>query len=267
LSSKKVRVLFVIISALALFFLSPFITNDFVSAAVVINEIYPKTEPASLSWIELYNNGTESVSLDRWSLQNSEGSIKTFVLNASVIIAGQTYVTFPGSQTNITFSISGDTLKLFDEKNNLVDSKSYPSTLGYNTSMGLNSDGGNIWSICTIPTYNSRNTCPPPFVNPTSLPTNSETPISTKPLSTSTPNLTPIPSIQPSIFLKPTPTTTRIIETADYIFPTPSPDPTSIIVKIDKLLVSKILLVAMVIGVVYIVMYILRSNRTPPTIT
>jgi len=188
------------IGVIGLFFLSPFLFTDRldVFAAVVINEIYPKpaAPSESMEWIELYNNGPESVSLDRWTLENSTGEKKTFILNASAIIAPNGFLTFPKSQTGLNLHDEGDTVRLSDVNNNVVDSQSYPSILGYSTSVGRSTDGSGSWVICTTPaTYNKPNNCPPPAPTPTPLPT-----------STPTPNPTPTPTSTPTPTQPPTPT-------------------------------------------------------------
>lgn len=251
-----VRFVFTIIGAVTLFLLSPFFTNSSAWAAVVINELLPKTEPATQEWIELYNTGSEPVSLDRWTIQNSAGVAKTSILNASAIIAPHGFLTFTGSQTDISFSIGGDTARLFDEKNNEVDSQSYPGILGYNTSMGRSSDGEGTWTVCTIPTYNMPNNCPQPSPTPTPIPTNTPSPTPT-PLPTNT--LTPVRQTFGSLL--PSPTETRVLGTADNTSPASTPDSTSLTLKIDKVLASQILLVAISWGVIALVAYVRRKKK------
>lgn len=155
-----------------------------VSAAIVINEIFPKTEPITNEWIELYNTDTNPVTLDKWRLENASGS-NASIFNASATIGPKEFLTIYQTQSGLTLNINGDTVRLFDDKNILVDSQSYPGTLGYNTSMGRSSDGGSGWVICTpnpeyVSTPNTTNKCPqPPTNTPTSTltitPTNTPT--------------------------------------------------------------------------------------------
>ncbi len=60
---------------LLLAFLTPQIPkfHTVVYASVVINELYPKPSDEQSEWIELYNSGSESVSLNLWKLENTEG--------------------------------------------------------------------------------------------------------------------------------------------------------------------------------------------------
>jgi hypothetical protein len=256
-----------IIVAITLFFLSPFITNTSAYAAVVINEIYPKYD-AAWQWIELYNTGSERVLLDHWKLDHTAGDAKSYILNAGAIIQPRSFLTFFGSQTAINFSIEGDTVRLFDANGTLVDNQSYPGTLGYNTSVGRSTDGGDGWVICTPdPPYSATpdkpNNCPPaPTPTPTPIPTNTLTPTPTPlPTDTPTPTLTPTPAQQTFGSLLPSPTETRVLGAVDLTSPTPTPDSTRLTLKIDKILAYQILLVAIAWGVIAVVAYVRRKKK------
>ena len=141
-----------------------------VHASVVINEILPKIEDAKGSWIELYNNGSEPVSLDRWKIENTVGEVKTYTLNASAIIQSHGFLIFYNNDTGIPLNKSGDVVKLTDEKNTILDSQTYPGILGYNIAVGRTTDGGGIWVVCAFPTGGKTNNCLAPTETPT-LPT------------------------------------------------------------------------------------------------
>ena len=215
-----------IIGVLTLFVFSPFFFKSSVYAAVLINELYPKTSDITLEWVELYNTGTETVSLNQWRLDHTGTNSQSFVLNASMTIQPHGFLTINENQSTIVFSIDGDTVRLFDANGALVDSQSYPGILGYNTSMGRSSDGAGSWTICTIPTYNMTNNCPPPTPTPTALPT-------------TTPTETPVPLKQPLVVtptqqtfgsLLPTPTVDPYILGAENtLTPTPTPTPAGIL--------------------------------------
>lgn len=169
------------IAGVAFFLLSPLLFSTHVYAAVVINEIEPKYSDPNLAWVELYNTGSESVSLNQWKLDHTGGDAKSFILNASNIIAPHGFLTLSSSQTTLNFSITGDTIRLFDANGTQVDSQSYPATLGYNTSMGRSTDGGEGWVICLPDPYkatpNAPNNCPPaPTLTPTPTPGPTATP-------------------------------------------------------------------------------------------
>jgi hypothetical protein len=202
-SSNNLKNIFAITILLVLF-LSIMPTSIF--ATVVINEIYPKTEQVTHTWIELYNNSNEPVSLDRWTLKNSNGTATTFTMNASSIIQPRNFLVFNYSQTNIQLEKNGDTVLLHNEKNDLIDSQSYPSILGYNSSVGRSTDGAGFWTFCDQATQERSNNCPPP--TPTPLITPSPTALPTQNLSmyatdiTRSPTLTDVViHIEPTIFI------------------------------------------------------------------
>lgn len=141
---------------------------------MVINEIYPKTADSSQQWIELYNTSAEPISIDRWKLTTSSNG-NSFTFNASAIIAAKSFLTIHQPQSNITFSITGDTVQLFDENSSLRDSQTYQGVLGYNTAMGRTLDGDGVWALCTLPTSNQPNSCPVPTATPMP-PTSNPTP-------------------------------------------------------------------------------------------
>lgn len=193
-----------------------------VHAAVVINEIVPKTDPPTGEWVEFYNTDSSSVSLNQWKLDHTSGDGKSFILNASEIIQPHGFLTVTGSQTAISFDINGDAIRLFDANGTLVDQESYPGTLGYNTSMGRTVDGGGVWTLCTAATYNTNNNCPQP--SPTATPPPAVAPTNTpspKPTATPTPagvpTATPIPTQE---------TFGTLLGAATAVTSTPIPTPT-----------------------------------------
>lgn len=147
-----------------------------VSAAVVVNELYPKTQNQQTQFIELYNSGENAVSLDRWRIEQQSGDRKNFQFNASYIIQAKQFLLLPGAQTGIVFPIDGDTVTLRNEKNEIIDTQGYEGILGFNTSMGRTKDGAGVWVICSTATPETRNNCPEPTPTSTPLPTKKPTP-------------------------------------------------------------------------------------------
>ncbi len=201
------------IFALAIFFLSPLIAQS-VYASVVINEILPKTTDVTNEWIELYNTGSDPVNLNTWTLQNTQGTPKTFIIPASGIIQSHGFLLFGETQTGIQFNPNGDTVKLSDANNVTVDTESFDGTLGFNTSMGRIPDGAANWVVCNTPaTPNAANNCPIPSPTPTPTVTNTPTPTTSD-----TPYIPPAPPSDNA-----TPTSLPPVLGAMY---TPSPTPT-----------------------------------------
>jgi len=254
---NKVHIFFVFLVVLGIFFLSPLliIGQSPAYAAVVINEIYPKTSDATLEWIELYNTGSDSVSLDRWALTNTDSPTKTFVMNASAIISPHGFVIFYQPQSGITFNTTGDTIKLTDTNNSIVDSQSYAGTLGYNTSMGRSPDGGTSWTVCNSPTPNLPNDCPLATPTPTPAPT---------PLPTNSPTPTTVDAPMPTDYQLSEGTTSKVVPSIPP--PTPSPTPADTLVAISipsTIVVSRQLAIEIiiVIGAWILLTLIARARR------
>lgn len=240
-----------------------------VHAAVVINELAPKYSEPAWEWVELYNTGGTSVSLDRWKLDHTSGDGKSYILNASAIIEPHGFLSFSGSQTSIAFNIEGDTVRLFDANGALVDSKSYPGTLGYNTSMGRSTDGGDGWVICTPDPYsatpNKSNNCPPaPTATP--IPTSTSTPTPTpKPTPTSTPSvptLIPSPHSFGSIMATPTPAQVLGVMTTSTPAPAPQADVLQFAIATSWIAYSLLGIAAAALSLMFVLW--LRRRRSMP---
>lgn len=256
-----------IIGGITLFFLFPLFIYKPARAAVVINELLPKTDPATLEWIELYNTGSESVSLNQWKLQTTTGAVQTFIFNASAVIAPHSFLTFTGSQTGISFAVDGDTVRLFDDKNMETDSQSYPGILGYNTSMGRSTDGAGTWALCTKATFNTNNNCPAPTPTPQTPPTNTPTPTRrTQPTPTPQPKTdrppagTPVPAHQTFGSYLPSPATPRVLGATDTLSPTPTPVADVLYFSVSKTRIAYILLGIAAIALTTMVVMWLRQR-------
>ena len=217
---NKLRLLYAFTIALGIYFLSPiFVTGlTVVHAAVVINEIFPKTVDLKQEWIELYNTGDASVSLNQWKLSHTAGDAKSFSFGAKVIDQ-HGFMLLSQSDTGILFDLNGDTVMLADDRGTTVDSQSYIGTLGYNTSMGRSPDGGTSWTVCTTATAGKPNDCPQatPTPSPTTtpLPTNTPVPITTV-ISIPTENQS-----QETPYLSPVKNSVLGVTTAPSLSPTP----------------------------------------------
>ncbi len=198
-----------ICSGLFLFF--PLATSSMPQAvaAVVINEIFPKPVPdETAEWIELYNTGPDQVSLGNWRLENIKEPKGTFIMSASVQIPVGGIVALYQSQTGIKLNDEGDEVKLFNPENNQMDSQSYPSTLGFNNSVGRSTDGSGSWTVCEkyTPNHLNDNFCPAP----TSAPTPTSTPTPTR-SPTQIPSPTPMPTLLPTLTPTSPPEPTRLV--------------------------------------------------------
>jgi hypothetical protein len=229
-------------AATILFFFTPLALSP-VYAAVVINEIFPKpTDPAN-QWIELYNTGTDSVSMNLWKLENSAGN--NFIIPADGIIPSKGFYTVSKSRTGIDLKADGDTVKLIDLNGTLVDSQSYQSTLGTNNSVGRSPDGGPGMTVCTTNTKNLPNDCPTPTITPSPTP-------SPAPAATDAPVNTPLPQsgdIPPFVAAS---TPGKVLGASSIIpsdTPTPTPDENVIQIPVPKTVVVSKTLVWQIIAV------------------
>jgi hypothetical protein len=187
-----------------------------VRAAVLINEMLPKTEDATQSYIELYNTGDDSVSLNQWKLTETQRQ-NQFVLNASWIIPGHGYLALFKEKTGIVFDMAGDTLILTNERGEEVDSKSYLGTLGFYMSIGRSPDGGDGWTVCISATPGEKNNCPPTTPTPTETPVPTATEEVTPPEET-TEAPPPRPAVEGAQTTQP-----QLIVVAATPTPTPTP--------------------------------------------
>lgn len=179
-----------------------FFTPARVYAAVVLNEIFPKTENPAQQWIELYNTGSEDMLLDLWELEHAAGG-ESFRLDGFIIRAND-FLLLSQTQTGVTLSAGGDTVRLMDPKGTHggVDNVSYPSSLVQNTALGRSPNGTGGWGICPNATPGIPNTCLLPSPTETPLPTPTYTPT---PSNSPTPTGTPGPTSTPGPSGSPTP--------------------------------------------------------------
>ena len=136
---------------ISLFYL-PAQTATAQTGSIKINEFAAVTsgKTPDLDWIELYNESTEIVPLDGWELRDS---IETSPKNLSGCIAPRSFRKFDFSNR---LNNSGDKIRLFDDKSNLIDSIVYFTdeipTHQSGQSTGRNQDGSGDWEVLTNPT-------------------------------------------------------------------------------------------------------------------
>jgi hypothetical protein len=239
------------------FFLSPRYEKTY--AAVVINEVYPKPSDEQSEWIELYNAGDESVSLNLWKIEQLGGAKASFVLNASNIISPKKYLIIPRSQSSISLSNDGDAIVLIDPQGTKVDEQSFPGILGYNTSAGRATDGTGVFTTCTQATPDGPNICPQP------TPTPSETP---PPTPTITPQITLEPTSIPTAQIsdqKNTETAAQPQQTTVPLAPTltiPSTDSDTFVFTMSKITAIQIAIVGISWALLVLFWYIQKKRRS-----
>jgi uncharacterized repeat protein (TIGR02543 family) len=120
---------------------------------MVINEINFKSEPANDcgDWIELFNSGTQNMDISGWKLTDSD-STHSFIFPEGTIVGPREFLVITANSisfseinpdlTNVTgnfnfgLSSTGETIKLYNEKNSLADSVTYGIFMPWPFSIG-----------------------------------------------------------------------------------------------------------------------------------
>lgn len=97
-------------------------SNHTTYTQIKISALYPNPNKGETEWVELQNYGSSTYTLTEWKL--TDASSKTQLLDGIKIAAGDTYKLI-GDQLKINLNNNGDTLKLQDGNNNIIDSFSY----------------------------------------------------------------------------------------------------------------------------------------------
>lgn len=193
-----------------LFYFS-FVKTSF-AADLVINEFSSASNP---EWVELYNSGEQSYSLQGVVLffnSNVDTTTQKVSFCASDEIPPKSYKLINRSINSFWLADVGDTLTLKKE-DDIIDLIAYGSGQSLKAPTATQSatrqpDGGG-WSISNTPTSQGSEasfTCSTPTPTPTSTPTPTPIPTSTSiPTPTQSPMNSSIPSKTPSVSLSPTP--------------------------------------------------------------
>lgn len=172
-------ILFIIILALV-------IPIRIYAQVILINEIFANPENEDEEFIELYNNSDLEVDLSNWKISDL---VKTHVLSDSIL--PKSYLVLDKTMTGIALNNSSETVTLFDQTDNTIDSFSYDITIE-----------GKSWSRVPDVTGNFENNTDiskgylnaiPPTPTHTITPTPTNTPKPTKsPTSTDAPTATKV---------------------------------------------------------------------------
>jgi len=143
------------------------VTPKVYPTGIVINEVMPNPEGADETeeWIELYNQNNFEVNLSGWTIEDINGSTKTFIIGGLPPTGGQAKILANGflvlsrAETKIMLNNDTDGIKLLNPNKEVLDSVSFTSApLGqtYNKF-----SGGWVWSSPTkgainIATANSK---------------------------------------------------------------------------------------------------------------
>lgn len=101
---------------------------------VFINEFLPNPigkDPTG-EWIELFNNGSETVDLAGWKLKDASGKAFNF---ANLSIGSNEYLIFDYKTTKISLNNSDESLFLYDNNGSLVDRAEFSGSAGAGKSL------------------------------------------------------------------------------------------------------------------------------------
>ncbi|MBU2578864.1 lamin tail domain-containing protein [Patescibacteria group bacterium] len=106
-------------------------------SGIVINEILPAPEGADDTgeWIEIKNLNEQEIDLSGWKIQDTKGSINTYIFPKGTKINGKSFLVFSRTTTKITLNNSDDGLSFIQPNGNILDSVTYqkaPKNQSYN---------------------------------------------------------------------------------------------------------------------------------------
>ena len=143
-----------------LIFLSFFHPPVFAEGKVMLNEVLVKPETGQKEWVELYNNGTNSVDLGSYWIDDDEsllvdGSVQTGSADpgsdpkqlSGQISPGQ-FLVFEFSSY---FNDNGDSAAFFNSQGEMIDSYIYDNNPGVNVTFGRKPDGTGNWETFCNP--------------------------------------------------------------------------------------------------------------------
>jgi len=143
-----------------------------VFASIYINEIVPNPTDDCLDcteWLELYNDGDESVDMANWTLEDSKGKLLTVEPNCTS--AGTTSISARGflvvnahgcNNTQFKLRNSADTVQLFDKNSTIISEVSYSdfdSSSSYDKAWARVPDGSASW-VKIASTHSESNKAP-----------------------------------------------------------------------------------------------------------
>ncbi len=199
----------VILIAACLFLLSVF-PSFAAETDIVINEVFPDPsgDENKEEFIELFNKGTESVTLTNWTLSDK---VKSFNIPETILDPGK-YTVFLSDLTKISLNNSGDEVFLKKTDQAVVDQMSYDQSIEDKSWSRIPNGVGSFMNNAAK-TSGSVNEAPP-TLTPTHTPSPEPTNTPTK-----TPTPTKIPTPKPTEVVKssntPTPKSLTSSESED----------------------------------------------------
>ena len=160
-----------------------------VVASITINEYTPNANP---EWVEFYYSGSDLDEIKSYWLDDDiefDSDLGT-AAKKKLDSLNTDNPNYPYLEINSFLNNSGDSVVIFDDAGNLIDSTEYSVDPGLNISIGRSPDQSGGFQVLSSATKGEPNQ-----IEPSSTPT-----------LTSTPTSTPIPTPTPTITSSPTPT-------------------------------------------------------------
>ncbi len=119
---------------------------------IIINEFLPSPEGSDEEgeWIELYNQGQSQINLLSWSLDDSHGGSKPYKFLSDFWLGQGMFYMVERSESRLALNNSGDSVRLFNDLNELVDNVQYGASVE-GASYVRNSNGQWVWTNVLTP--------------------------------------------------------------------------------------------------------------------
>lgn len=135
---------------------------------IVFSELMPSPEGADETneWIELFNSNNSDVDLSGWKIQDTDGSLTTYVFPVNIKISAGEYLTIKRPETKIALNNEGDGLNLMAPDGKIMDSVFYKNAPKNQSYGKINSE----WTWGSILTPGKLNVAPVPLSANAALP-------------------------------------------------------------------------------------------------
>jgi cysteine-rich repeat protein len=121
---------------------------------LLINEFLPDPEGTDdEEWIELYNAGETTVNVLNWRIDDQEGGSKPYNFSSNILINSKGYYVLERSESGLALNNNGDSVRLFNDSNDLIDNVIYSKAITGEAYAREN----NKWQWTTTPTPGEEN--------------------------------------------------------------------------------------------------------------
>ncbi len=137
------------------FLLLRFFNPAYCQASLIINELfpYPQVNSEEKEWLEIYNPQNLAVKIHEYKIVDAKNNIRFLTKDKEASIEAKEFFIL---ETGNIMDNSGDTIYLYDNQQNLIDSITYPGNL-MGKSYARKNDGETKWQVCDLPTKAKSN--------------------------------------------------------------------------------------------------------------